>query len=233
MNEFRRVTRTVFRINKIICKINVPLVNDNSSYGNPVTVYKGLNNSLNLNLDFNPLLILSFSDKKEWSRSNSIILTHRNISHFCKGLRKMIKKFDDDIYYYTSSKKLKLKAIDSSYLVQINNLGENNVVELYPIVVNDKDLIEYEGVRICFNNDTNYADLSYDELVSLEEMVSRIDIFTYSQLLINYAMIVQQKVRVNEYRNNTISNNSQVLNSSVSSKGFKKEGLFDGLIVKE
>lgn len=230
---YKKVGRTIFKINDLIGKISIGLFSSEGQSAG-IDIYE-FNNDKNINLQYYPLLILDITSKMQWCRKRSIILNNKTIIHFIRGLKKLINLFKNDIYYYNSEKKLCLGALDDSYYIRLLNLGDNNIVEMYPVIIEDRDFVQYEGARIVFNDVENYVELSYDELISLEDIMKKIDLFTYSQLLINFALLLDKKVLGDiEYSSN--NRNIQYHSGGVTSignVGRSKEPIFQNLKLKE
>lgn len=227
---YKKISRTIFRISNLVCKISIGLLSgEGQKVGVDVYDFSG---SKYLSLQYYPLLVLDIVDKSVWSRNRSIVLNSKTLVHFISGVHKLIKLFDNDIYFYNSDKKLCLVALDSSYLIRLTNLGDNNIVEMYPVVIEDRDLVQYEGARLVFNNVNNFVELSYDELLSLSYLLKKIDLFTYSQLLINFIAMTNGKSFGNIHYNGGMSSSDT---PNVTSTGFGKrnESVFKDLKLKE
>lgn len=182
------ITRTLSKIERLTIKMRVN-INRDGEYKNVNLWDRGIA------LSFTPLLILSIENKNiPYSRQQSIVLTPKSICHFIRGLKNFIKLYTniDEIFYLNDNQEVALNPnLSKDYYNEINGLGDNNLVALYPTTVYDKDLHSHIGAAICFNSADNKIEISYDDLLSFYDIMNRIDIISFSQALVNYVEIMR------------------------------------------
>ena len=66
------------------------------------------------------------------------------------------------------------------------------------VVVDINDGKSYEGVQLSINRDEIYAELTLDEFEAMVHILEKIDLFVYSQELLNFYYGIKTKVEVEE-----------------------------------
>lgn len=182
------ITRTLSKIDKLSIKLRVN-INREGEYKNINVWDKGIA------LSFTPLLILTIDNKNvPYTRQQSIVLTPKTIYHFIKGLKNFIKLYSniDEIFYLNDNQEVALNpTLSKDYYNEIKGLGDSNLVALYPNIVYDKDVHSHIGATICFNSAENKVNISYDDLLAFNDIMSKIDMIAYSQALVNYVEIMR------------------------------------------
>ena len=190
---YKQISRTI--INKLTIKMMKITHKDDDSLFTDRMVPKNEKTDHYLNLNYFPMVVIDFIDRSiQWDRNMKIIMTSKNQHAILSGMKKMIKIiYDTDIYYLLDGK-LKMYSLEDKHVVKIFNAGNNNNIILMPSVVIDNDGKEYEGIRVMINKTMYSVDLSIDEFEALYFNLDRIDMFVYSQILLNYFITYMQKI---------------------------------------
>lgn len=122
-------------------------------------------------------------------------MTNRNQHIIIKAFEQMKKIIYRDDVFYTRDGLLFTYHIETDMIVKELGAGPNNNFVLYPVVITmEGEDRQYEGVRMYLNGSDIYTDLSIDEFEATLFMLKKIDIFTYSQSLINCYLLMKDKV---------------------------------------
>lgn len=187
----RKITRTLLHFKHLVSKFHVRITSDKDGQEvNFHNSYKSPSGDEYISLDIQSFVTLEFKDDGEWSRSKSITLTDRNLVQILKGLKLCIynikhggvfaiKETTGEIVSYRD------KVLEST--VEVFNLGNNQRVVLQPGVIYDsEDDLTYEGVVMYINNSSHAVELTIDQIDSLYYTLGKLNMFEYSQMLINY-----------------------------------------------
>lgn len=143
-----------------------------------------------LSLDIQGYLTLELK-RDDWSPDKWLRITQANIFHVIKGFKAMLNSiYTGDIFAVTKGKKtIMYKGKVNEHTQNLNNLGTNNWLRISPAIIYDENDISYEGVILYINKTENYVPLSIDEFESLLYALEKVDIFLYSQEILNYFML--------------------------------------------
>ena len=136
------------------------------------------------------------SDKDIDWRKRSLYMTSRTQHIFVKAFDDMLKILYDEDHdpFYQEQGHLRTYTPEDNQIVFVDNVGDDNVFELRPAVITDKDNVEYEGAALSINTSTNTGGLVLDELEAFRDILSRMDLFLYSQSLLNFYYLYKKKV---------------------------------------
>ena len=190
MNKVQRISRIILQpVKNFTLKINVKLYQEKNnkieSYHKEFEFnkikYLTLNPSAYLSLDIN-------NKEEEWDKSKSIMITQRNIYQLIKNFKIMLDNmYKDDIFAMNSKGEIIIYSdMVNKYIIKIYNLGLNQRMIIKPAIVYDENEVSYEGIIMYINNSDNFVELPIDAFESLFYTLSKIDIHTYSQQLLNY-----------------------------------------------
>jgi len=190
MNKVQRISRIILQpVKNLNLKINVKLYQEKNnkleSYHKEFEFnkvkYLTLNPSVYLSLDIN-------NKEEEWDKSRSIMITQRNIYQLIKNFKTMLTNlYGDEIFAINSKGEIVIYSdMIVKYTLKIYNLGLNQRMIIKPAIVYDENEVSYEGVIMYINNSDNFIELPIDAFESLFYTLSKIDIYTYSQQLLNY-----------------------------------------------
>jgi len=190
MNKVQRISRVILQpVKNFNLKINVKLYQEKNnkleSYHKKFEFnkvkYLTLNPSVYLSLDIN-------NKEEEWDKSRSIMITQRNIYQLIKNFKTMLTNlYGDEIFAMNSKGEIVIYPdMVDKYTLKIYNLGLNQRMILKPSIIYDENEVSYEGVIMYINNSDNFIELPIDAFESLFYTLSKVDIYTYSQQLLNY-----------------------------------------------
>lgn len=189
--EVKKISRTILNIQKnLSLKLHVKLVsvdeNGQTRLFHNEYEYEGSNY---IKIDNMPFMTLDMREKDiEWDKSHSIMITPMNIVHVVKGMERLLEAiYGDDVFAVDRNDKIVIyKDMVEKHTEKIFNLGMNQRLVLKPAIILDHNDTEMEGVLLYINKPENVVELSIDAFESLLYNLQKIDLFTYSQLLINY-----------------------------------------------
>lgn len=157
-----------------------------------------------MNLDIQSFLTLEYRDKNvAWDRSQSIVINQRNLHVIVNDMGKMIKHiYGNDVFKHDAAKGHSVVYAEDieKYTVRMYNLTANQRIVLKPAMIMGDSEEMYEGVIMYINNSDNVVELVVDAFESLYNTLKRIDLFLYSQSIVNYyaACIETGKIKVGE-----------------------------------
>lgn len=229
-----KLSRTILSLKELNIKIHVKLT-DNFYFHNEY-IYE---NKKYTRLE--PMVFLSIDLPKNESGFNpnrGLTITEANIGVMIKRMNRLINNiYNEKIFGMRDNEIIVYADAAKSYTEKFILPKTNQVVVLQPTVVYDENEISYEGIRMYFNVMENSIDLSIDEFESIIYTLSHIDLFQYSQLLINY-MILKYPDTKDEENNKPKYNRSynridwNVPAESTAHSNFRKSSdniLFEGL----
>lgn len=212
MKNIKKLTAVIIRPNKnLLLKVNVNVKEDNNvrSFHTVNTV----NGNDYLTLDTMPFLTLELKDKEgggDW-KDKAILINQNNIYQIVKGFEKCLENIYNGGVFAVDKQGNSIIFADmvEKNTVRIFNLGANKRMVIKPAVIFDENETQYEGVILYINKTANFVELTIDALEALYYCLSKIDIFSYAQLLLNYYVSVAQKEGVDVAANkNTIKKRS-------------------------
>lgn len=196
-NIDKSISRTIARIGWLDIKMSIPLQGDQTPLLQDYEAPDGENVQHYISLNHFPMVIIECARKefKKYKRKKSLIMTNRNQHIIVKAFEKMKEILYRDDLFYTRDGYLYTYHIDEDMLVKEYGAGANNNFVLYPTVITmEGEGKQYEGVRMFFNESDISLDLSIDEFESALNVLKKIDIFVYSQALLNFYMTYKDKI---------------------------------------
>ena len=190
MINIDKISRIIIQpVKNLILKIHVRLYQNKDgkleNYHNEFT----FNNKKFVTLNPSVFLSLAIIDKEDWDKSKSIMINQRNIYQIIKNFRILLKNiYRDEIFAMDSKgKNIIYSDMADKYTQKIYNLGMiNQRLIIKPSIVFDENDVSYEGVIMYINNSENFVELPIDAFESLYYTLEKMDIFAYSQQLLNY-----------------------------------------------
>lgn len=154
-----------------------------------------------LKIDLQSFLTLELNDG-QWARDKSIIIDQKNIFQLIKGFKRVLDGiYNGNIFAMTKSKEIVIyKEQQEKYTEKIFNLGGVQKIIVRPAIIYDDTDVSYEGVVIHINRYDNFVELPIDAFEALLYTMEKVDLFVYSQQLLNYYMscVKDQKVELKE-----------------------------------
>lgn len=147
------------------------------------------NNNNYLKLDLQSFLTLELR-REEWSKDKSIIINQRNIFQIITKFKSLLESiYNGGVFALNKDNEIVIyKDKVEEYTQKIYNLGGNQRMLIKPAIIYDENEVSYEGVILYLNKTENYAQLPIDAFESLVYTLDKVDLFLYSQLLVNYYM---------------------------------------------
>lgn len=144
-----------------------------------------------LSIDTFPILTLEMtkSDDSEWSADKNVMLSQKNLFSVIQAFKKVLKAiYKEDIFAYNDKELIAYKDEVDKYTEKVYNLGGNQRMIIRPAVVFNVNDEAFEGVNIFLNNTYNVVNMTIDDFECLIYNLEKVDLFAYSQLLLNYYM---------------------------------------------
>lgn len=167
----------------MVLKLHVKLSTDNTSMHNEYE-YGG-----NVYIKIEPQVYLTLECVGEtWSKDKCIIITQSNIYGIIQNMKKVIDSiYNEDIFANKPSGEIiAYKDMVEKFTRKISVYGTTQYIMLKPSVIYDENDISYEGVEMYLNKYDNRIEMTIELFEALYYTLSKIDLFQYSQLLINY-----------------------------------------------
>lgn len=232
----KKITRTILNIQKnLSLKLHVRLTVDDN--GQPKLFHNAYSYDGDdyINIESVPFMTLSLKTDEGWDKSNNIMITPMNIVHVVKAMDRLLKAiYSDDIFAVDRNNKIVIyKDMVEEHTERVFNLGANQRLIMTPAIILDHNDIEIEGVILYLNKPENSVQLSIDAFESLCYQIKTIDLFTYSQLLLNYYLIQRDMNLTEPIKRQHSPSRRQVFQTESSSfvqGNFKRSfDMFDGL----
>lgn len=207
--ETKKITREILNIQKnLSLKLHVKLIlvdeNGKNRLFHNEFEYAGSNY---IKIDNMPFMTLDYKERdSDWDKSRSIMITPMNIVHVVKAMNRLLDAiYGDDVFAVNSQNKIVIyKDMVEKHTEKVFNLGMNQRLVMKPAILLDHNDVEIEGVVLYINKPENVVELSIDAFESLVYNMEKIDLFTYSQLLINY-YVMQQNQGVKQPQQKSLS----------------------------
>jgi len=194
------ITRTIANIGPLRLKMYVPLLQGKEDKPIITNWTREVNPNLTEHLYFVEgfaCVSIDITDKNgidnglEWKK-RGLTMTPKTQHIFVKAFQDILKILYSGKIFYKENGHLKAYGLQKDQIVQVFNAGTDNIFELHPAIIRE-DEDEYEGATLFINSTTNYVSLVLDELHALARILDKIDIFTYSQSLINMYLAYKEK----------------------------------------
>lgn len=204
-DNINKITRVIIKPAKnCVLKIHIKLVNKrmDGKTENFQNVYINGNDEGTLALDFQSLITLELKDG-EWEREKTICITQNNIYQLIKGMERVINKFYNEKIFAVkkgTNEIVMYKDKAQECTERIYNLGMNQRMIIQPSIIYDNNDLSYEGVVMYLNKTANFIELPIDAFESLYYALKQINIFEYSQSLLNYyiSSVKNEKVELTQ-----------------------------------
>lgn len=199
MNKISRVL--VQPVKNLVMKIHVELLKEKEG---KVTNFHNVftfGSKTYLRVDLQSFVTIEMTDG-EWSKDKSVLIDQRNMYQVIKGFEKSLENiYNGDVFAVNKEGKTVIhKDSIEKNTVKIYNMGNSNRLILRPSIIYDNDDMTYEGVVLYINKTENYVELPIDAFEALYFTLKKVDLFVYSQALLNYylgtlrAMQVENKI---------------------------------------
>ena len=183
----QKLSRTILYLKNLTIRIHVKLVDTNFNFHNEFSY----GNKTYLKLDPSVYLTLEMSKGEEgFVQDKTILLTQMNINQVIMSMKKVLKNiYNEKIFAMRGNEIIVYEDMSKKYTEKLMIPNSNQALMIKPSVIYDENETSYEGVHMFINKLENIIELSIDEFESVIYTLSQVNLFEYSQLLINYAMI--------------------------------------------
>lgn len=212
---------------KLVIKMNVQLVGENNSYF--LNQYGRPDGSSAKSISLTPNAFITFEYKDgTWSKDKSILINELNLVKVVKGFRNMHKNiYSGGIFAQDKNGKVIIYADRVRECTEAIRIGVQHML-LVPAIIEDDSGLTYEGVILYLNNMENVVELPIDWFEGMIRVLEKIDMFQYSQLLLNFYMsFTKSTEQLNEVK--IIPSKKTKATPPKSGSLVKKESLFDEL----
>jgi len=230
-----KISRVLFSDSNCIVKIHVWLHDNNNEF-----MHKEFNLNGNIYVSLNPRTCITIEKySKEWDKSKNLLLNEVQLQSVINGMKKIIKNiYEKNIFANKPNGEIIIYSDEANKCSEIVRfVNSTNILLLKPSVLVDENDVTYEAVTMYINRVENDIQLSIGSFESLYNILSKINLFMYSQLLINYVFSVyseDDETNVVVHKTNKIDFNKP--DSTVSTKFVNKNNktnIFEGLSTVE
>ena len=235
----QKITRSILAYGNLNIKLHVRVSAENLKYHNEFEFkekkYLSLGNNVYITMEIN-------NKNEEWNSGNGVMLNQYNIHQVIKAMKKVIKSmYDEPIFGKKKNGELVVyKDEAKKHIEQVNLLTTNGAILFEPGLIYDENDVTYEGRIIHINRTGNTASIPFEVFEGICYTLEKIDLFQYSQLIMNY-FTIYYKDELNDFYNGrsnrtyerkTIDFNKgpqEKTESNFSRNGNEEDILFDGL----
>lgn len=158
----------------------------------------------NIELNYTPMVYIKANSKLFWDRGRKamIIMTMRNQHIIVEAFRRMMRIMHEDVFYMENGV-LQRYALKEEWIVREYPSQKDSFVLTPTLIKDESDGRLYEGVNMLLNDSEIYIDFTFDEFMAVFNALSRIDLFLYSQSLLNFYIEYKKHVEI-EHRETKI-----------------------------
>lgn len=212
---------------KLVIKMNVNLIGENNSYF--LNQYARPDGSSAKSISLTPNAFITFEYKDgAWSKDKSILINELNLVKVVKGFRNMHKNiYNGGIFAQDRNGRVIIYNDRVRECTEAIRIGVQHML-LVPAIIEDDGGLTYEGVILYLNNMQNFVELPIDWFEAIIRMLEKVDMFHYSQLLLNFYISYAKNIEeMNEVK--FIPSKKDKAKQPKSGSLVKDESLFDGL----
>lgn len=194
----KSLTKHILRVGWLDIKMSIPMHSEKEPLINDYSIAVNATDTNHyISINHFPMVIIECMKKevKKQGRKKSLIMTSNNQNTIVRAFEAMDKILYRDDVFFTKDHQLFTYEITEELIVKEYGAGANNYFVMHPTVVNmvGEDR-QYEGVRLYLNGMDISVDLAIDEFEAVLHTLKKIDIFLYSQSMINFYMIYKDKI---------------------------------------
>jgi len=203
MDIDKSISRTILTLPGLKVTMGVVLSDDDIMNPNQVGFYNGkikigtkqvsdTETHLYYDLSYVPFVTIKPSWKlyHDRGRSAMIVMTQKNQHTIVKGFKRMVRRFYEEDMFFEREGVLKAYATKDEWVEYIRT--DKDSILLTPITITDQsDGIVYEGVNMVVNKQDINIGMSIDELETLTYTLEHVDMFLYSQAIINAYLAIK------------------------------------------
>lgn len=180
-----KIVKTIISYGKLAIKLHLKLTNEKGESVHCEYEYKS---NTYLRLDTYAFLTIDIMEHGEWDPSKSIMITPINLPSVISCMKTIIHDiYNEKIFAVKKSGEIVIYSdLADKFTQHVPLLNSQSALVIKPAVVYDENEVSYEGVYMCINKIDNIIDLPIQLFESIVYILERIDLFAYSQLLLNY-----------------------------------------------
>lgn len=224
MEQHYKISREILNLGKkLSVKMNVVLLGDNNKWFITQFSRPGIPSQKGINL--NSGCFISFEYKLgTWSKDKTILINELNLSKVVKGFKNIHKNvYDGEIFAQNKQGKVIIYNDRARECTEHIRVGTQNML-LQPAIITDDSGLTYEGIILYMNNMDNAIELPIDWLDGIIHVLDKIDMFMYSQALLNFYIA---------YQGSDKSNTIETKSSPAKDKTFELRGSKSTLVKNE
>ena len=182
---------------KLSIKLNVNLIGDNNSTF--INMYAKPNSATLKGISLSPSSFITFEYKEgAWSKDKTIVVNELNLAKVVKGFKNVHKNvYEGNIFAQNKKGEVVIYQDRARECTEHIGLGSQNML-LQPAVIQDDNGVTYEGVILYINNSENVIELAIDWFDGIIRVLEKIDMFAYSQALLNFYISLKDNERIME-----------------------------------
>lgn len=182
-----KISRTILYLKEINVKIHIKLIDNNYNFQNVFN----FGDKTYMKLEPMVYLTLELTRGEEGFIPNrSLWITQANINSLINSMKKVLKNiYKEKIFALRGNEIIIYEELAKKFSEKIILPNTDQAVMIKPSVVYDENEVSYEGVTLYINKLENVVNLSIEEFESLVYTLNQIDLFQYSQLILNYVAI--------------------------------------------
>lgn len=204
-----KLSRTLIGFKTLMLRIHVKLKEENGdfkfNYHNEFEFggkgYVKINPSVYLSLE-----VINKDDV--YDKSRSLLINQNNMYKIIMFLRRLIKNiYNKEVFVMRNGELVLYDEMVKKYQERLQ-ISDTGAIIGQPAIIYDNNESSYEGVHLFINKTVNVAELTFSELESLLYTFEKIDLFQYSQAMLNYYLIrykdIENQPNSIRYSNNRI-----------------------------
>jgi len=203
-----KITRTLLTFKTMTLKLHVKLKADNgkftfqfhneTEYGKDRYVY--VNCAAFISID-----VVDKNNDFGFDKTKSLLINQHSIFQVIMFFRRLVKNMYKKDLFVVKGDELILHQDVADEAKELLQLGTNSAIIGIPAIIYDENETSYEGVNLFINKTSNVIPLTFTELETVLYTLEKIDLYQYSQLLLNYY--------VSYYKDEILNNNQSITNS--------------------
>lgn len=134
----------------------------------------------------NAQVVIDIQKTDGYDPNNIISMSKRNLFQFRRNLKKFIHYFEEDDLFYYEDGNLKINKELSNKYMTVTKTFTKSIALQHSVVTDQNNNIEYEGCIFMINSRANYAYLTYEDLIFLQDELEKIDL---SKLAMNVILL--------------------------------------------
>lgn len=157
------------------------------------------NNSEYLKFHPRPFLTLDISryqnNQKIYDPGCQVNINRRNLFTFIQRIKLMIDNFKEQDLFFIKNKQLQLNKEKAISLSQVIRTNDKAICLMHSVISDEERVdIQYEGIILMINNVSNSVLITYDELLYMYYLLTKVDMEVLSMELINAYLLTEKNL---------------------------------------